>query len=140
MAAAALGVGVLLSLMGRSIVRDNSLVGNAKCPPPGQAVTIGAGWKAEGGETAAAALPGKGEGFLVVNSFPVSEVLLDRRSIGWAPFRVGEKVKLAAGPHQLTLRNHNFAPLSATIEIAEGKTHEVQCWFDDGQIRVLERR
>lgn len=81
----------------------------------------------------------RSQGSLVVNTFPASEVLIDGRSIGYAPFTVGEKKALSAGRHRLVLRNHRYPAFSTSIEIEENVTREVRYWFDRGKLEILER-
>lgn len=75
-----------------------------------------------------------------MNSFPAAKVFVDGRSVGYSPFRIGEKVRLGVGEHVLALENHSFEPFSSTIEAMAGKTTEVRYWFDTKSLQVSERR
>ena len=75
-----------------------------------------------------------------MQAFPASEVLVDGRKVGWAPFRVGEKMALTSGSHQLVLKNHRLSPLATTIEVKPGQVLEVKCWLDTRKLEILEGR
>ena len=79
------------------------------------------------------------KGFLIVNTFPAAEILLGGKSVGFSPFRVGEKLALAEGTHQLELRSRRYGAFATEVRITAGETRELRYWFDTRSVEVLVR-